>query len=200
MHVIMKEARKKDFRGCRSPGKCWKTEGVAAPGELETGLAYYAENYERWDAAQGERETYPYDVASGACGGLFWNLSEGELKGTDTRLLLTLYDAKDGSCKSKAFTPSELGLSGETGVLQDKPSELPLCQQFQWKSCGNGGFCIYSPGSFLSGELYCAACPVRRAPNHPFGRDPEYAGRGKIRGDTAGIIDNRVQLYLDEQE
>lgn len=196
----------------------WKTEGFAAPGELETGLEYYAENYERWDAAQGERETYPYDVASGACGELFWNLSQGETKGADTRLLLTIYDAKDGSCKSREFTPSELGLSGETGVLQDmdmpdpghillrwgeyeqdgeglyhqtadrmayvdlmiteegfdlalsgsgsddpsagrdfletylekgilqdKPSELPLCQQFQWKGDRNGGFCIYSP-------------------------------------------------------
>lgn len=196
----------------------WKTEGFAAPGELETGLKYYAESYELWDAVQGEGETYSYDVASGVCGGLFWNLSEGEMKGTDTRFLLTLYDAKDGSCKSKDFTPSELGLSGETGVLQDmdmsdpnhillrwgeyerdgeglyhqtadrmayveltiteeglalalmengsddpsagrdfletylekgilqdKPSELPLCQQFQWKSCGtaisaSGGF------------------------------------------------------------
>ncbi len=196
----------------------WKTEGFAAPKEPETGLEYYAEDYERWDATQGERETYPYDIESGACGGLFWNLSEGELKGADTPLLLTLYDAKDGSCKSKDFTPSGLGLSGELGVLQDmdmpdpnhillrwgeyekdgeglyhqtadrmayidlaiteegldlalsetgsedssagrdfleiylekgilqdKPAELPLCQQFQWKSCGNGGFCIYSP-------------------------------------------------------
>lgn len=118
----------------------WSTEEIVPPEEPEAKQTLWAEQYRPWEhksqgTAEEDRLLY---LDSGVRGSLFWYLgtvpaADGMyVFGPRGEYVLEIYDTATGEYTGKRFSPAELGLEGELGLLagMDMPDEEHY--MFRW--------------------------------------------------------------------
>lgn len=128
----------------------WRTEGFAAPGELEE-QAFWAGQYLPWEHkdqdAAGTEELICLD--SGVCGELFWYFgmepgADGILTpGPDGEYVLEIFNTADGEYTVKRFSPRELGLEDGLGYLVGMDMLEGEHYMFRWLEYEQDGEGLY---------------------------------------------------------
>ena len=110
----------------------WKTQGFQVSEEVETGLFLGEESYQLWE------HDNIHDLSWGVCDSVFWFF--GTLLGEDGKrvfgpegeYMVELYDTERNEYSSVRFTPAELGLTGEIGLLVEMDMVSTGEYLFRW--------------------------------------------------------------------
>lgn len=114
----------------------WKTKGFQVGEEVEVGQLLRTGNYQPWEhGGAGDDISH---LSSGVCDNIFWFFGTivdedgGRVRGPKGEYLVELYDTESNEYSTVRFTPAQLGLTGEIGLLVDMDMTSTGEYMFRW--------------------------------------------------------------------